>query len=51
MNLEQLERIAKQMVATGKGLLAADESDKTCQKRFDAVGVECTEATRREYRQ
>jgi fructose-bisphosphate aldolase class I len=47
----QLEEIAKRMVARGKGLLAADESNHSCQKRFDAVDVECTEATRREYRQ
>ncbi|HEU4985217.1 MAG TPA: class I fructose-bisphosphate aldolase, partial [Nitrososphaera sp.] len=39
------------MVAAGKGLLAADESANTCQKRFDAVGVPCTEETRREYRE
>ena len=50
MNKQLLEDTAKQMVATGKGLLAADESSKTCQKRFDAVGVECTEETRRQYR-
>lgn len=39
------------MVAPGKGLLAADESANTCQKRFDSVGVECTEETRREFRE
>lgn len=50
MNQEDLQNSAKAMVASGKGLLAADESDKTCQKRFDSVGVECTEETRREYR-
>ena len=50
MNQEDLQKTAKAMVASGKGLLAADESDKTCQKRFDSVGVECTEETRREYR-
>lgn len=50
MNQQDLEKIAKDMVASGKGLLAADESDKTCQKRFDSVGVECTEETRRQYR-
>lgn len=50
MNQEELQKTAKAMVAPGKGLLAADESDKTCQKRFDSVGVECTEETRREYR-
>jgi fructose-bisphosphate aldolase, class I len=51
MNLQDLEKAAKAMVAKGKGLLAADESDKTCQKRFDSVGVQCTEETRREYRE
>jgi fructose-bisphosphate aldolase class I len=50
MDEKNLEQTAKAMVAPGKGLLAADESDKTCQKRFDSVGVECTEETRREYR-
>src|SRR5882762_4176889 len=50
MNQQDLEQTAKAMVAPGKGLLAADESDKTCKKRFDSVGVECTEETRREYR-
>jgi len=51
MNKEELEQIAKKMVAPGKGLLAADESNPSCQKRFDAVGVECTEQTRRLYRE
>src|ERR1700691_6232998 len=50
MNQQDLEQTAKEMVSPGKGLLAADESDKTCQKRFDSVGVECTEESRREYR-
>lgn len=50
MSQEELEKIAKSLVARGKGILAADESDKSCQKRFDSVGVECTEDTRREYR-
>lgn len=39
------------MVAPGKGILAADESDATCKKRFDSVGVECTEENRRQYRE
>jgi len=51
MNTQLLEETAKAMVAPGKGLLAADESAATCQKRFDAVGVECTEETRRDYRE
>lgn len=51
MDQQALEDIAKKLVAHGKGLLAADESATTCAKRFDAVGVECTEETRRLYRQ
>ncbi len=39
------------MVAPGKGVLAIDESHATCKKRFEALGVECTEDTRREYRE
>lgn len=50
MNLEILKQTAKQMVAPGKGIIAADESSGTCRKRFDAVGVECTEESRRQYR-
>ena len=51
MNKTELEKIAKQMVAPGRGLIAADESSATCQKRFDAVGVPCTEENRRAYRE
>lgn len=51
MNEEKLEAIVKKLVAKGKGLLAADESNASCEKRFDAVGVECTAETRREYRE
>ena len=47
---EDLGQIAKSLVARGLGILAADESSNTCQKRFDSVGIECTEETRREYR-
>lgn len=50
MHEEELVKIAHQLVSGGKGLLAADESDTSCKKRFDSVGVECTEETRREYR-
>ncbi|MEK7571712.1 MAG: class I fructose-bisphosphate aldolase [Patescibacteria group bacterium] len=50
MNQDALAQIAKDLVSPGKGILAADESATTCQKRFDSVGVECTEETRREYR-
>ncbi len=38
------------MVARGRGILAADESSGTCEKRFKSVGVECTEESRRTYR-
>lgn len=48
---EQLKQSAKAMVAAGKGLLAADESNPTCAKRFKSVGVENTEENRRAYRQ
>jgi len=51
MDIELLKKTAKQMVAAGKGIIAADESSGTCQKRFDAVGVPCTEENRRAYRQ
>lgn len=50
MNTQLLEEIAKALVASGKGILAADESNASCEKRFDAVGVPCTEETRRAYR-
>lgn len=46
-----LVEIAQAMVAEGKGLLAIDESTGTCQKRFDAIGVPCTEENRRRYRE
>ncbi len=51
MDQAKLEETAKAIVARGKGLLAADESNASCEKRFDAVGVACTEESRREYRE
>ena len=45
-----LEEIARALVAPGKGILAADESDGTIKKRFDSIGIESTEDTRRAYR-
>src|SRR5215213_9886622 len=51
MNLGDLERVARAMVVEGKGILAADESSGTIKKRFDAIGVESTEASRRDYRE
>jgi fructose-bisphosphate aldolase class I len=46
-----LDEIAKALVAPGKGILAADESGGTIKKRFDAIGVESTPDTRRDYRE
>ncbi|HLH11725.1 MAG TPA: class I fructose-bisphosphate aldolase [Methylovirgula sp.] len=51
MNRDQLVRTAQAMVARGKGILAADESSSTIKKRFDAIGVESTPDTRRDYRE
>jgi fructose-bisphosphate aldolase class I len=51
MSIEQLAETALAMVAPGKGIIAIDESNATCKKRFDGVGIECTEETRRAYRE
>ncbi len=51
MNLAELNKIALAMVAPGKGILAADESSGTIKKRFDAIKVESTEQSRRDYRE
>ncbi|MDX3929119.1 MAG: fructose-bisphosphate aldolase class I [Shinella sp.] len=48
---ERLEDIAAAMVADGRGLLAADESTGTIKKRFDGIGLESTETSRRDYRE
>ena len=50
MDTALLSKTAAAMVAKGKGILAADESSGTCEKRFKSVGVECTEENRRTYR-
>src|SRR6476660_7032371 len=51
MNLADLNKVALAMVTPGKGILAADESSGTIKKRFDAIKVESTEETRRDYRE
>jgi fructose-bisphosphate aldolase class I len=51
MNLADLNKVALAMVTPGKGVLAADESSGTIKKRFDAISVESTEETRRDYRE
>ena len=50
MNKEQLRSTANTMVQKGKGILAADESNPTCGKRFESIGVELTERNRNIYR-
>ena len=47
----ELELTARALVAPGKGILAADESDGTIKKRFDSIDVESTEDNRRAYRE
>ena len=51
MSTMSLESVAAAMVAAGRGILAADESSGTIKKRFDKIGVESTEETRRAYRE
>src|SRR6476620_1442204 len=51
VDLAELNRVANALVAPGKGVLAADESAGTVKKRFDVIGVECTEDNRRDYRE
>ena len=48
---ERLQDIAQKMMSNGKGLLAADESTGTIKKRFDTIGLESTETSRRDYRE
>ncbi|MFZ0612448.1 MAG: class I fructose-bisphosphate aldolase [Desulfobacterales bacterium] len=50
MDRAKLESVARQLVADGKGILAADESQPTIKKRFDTIAVEPTEENRRAYR-
>jgi fructose-bisphosphate aldolase class I len=46
-----LEATARALVADGKGILAADESNKTMTKRIEAVGAESNPETRRRFRE
>ena len=46
-----LRQTAQALVAPAKGILAADESSGTIKRRFDSIGVESTEETRRDYRE
>ena len=51
MNLGELESVARSLVAPGKGILAADESAPTIEKRFKAIDLPSTEENRRAYRE
>lgn len=46
-----LDRVAKELVSPGRGILAADESFSTIGKRFESIGLESTEPNRRRYRE
>ncbi|MEM9151443.1 MAG: class I fructose-bisphosphate aldolase [Cyanobacteria bacterium P01_F01_bin.3] len=48
---DELKINAKSMVTSGKGILAMDESNGTCNKRFEALGIPTTENHRRDYRE
>src|SRR6266498_2301966 len=47
----EIQQTAETLVADGKGLLAADESFNSIQKRFKPLGIPSTEETRRQYRE
>lgn len=51
MNTNTMKTAARALVSPGKGILAADESTGTIEKRFKAVGVTSTEGNRRRYRE
>ena len=49
--VEELMKNAKILSSSGKGILASDESNGTCGKRFEALGIENTEKNRNDYRE
>jgi fructose-bisphosphate aldolase, class I len=51
MTTRELTHVARAIVAPGKGILAADESTGTIEKRFRSIEVESTEEHRRAYRE
>jgi fructose-bisphosphate aldolase, class I len=51
MKTENLESVAGKLVAPGKGILAADESSGTIEKRLKSINVPSTEENRRMYRE
>jgi|TARA_B100001996_G_scaffold262148_1_gene204319 fructose-bisphosphate aldolase class I len=50
MDTKLLEKTARDLVAAGKGILAADESNGTMSSRLEAVGISASAETRRAYR-
>lgn len=50
MDSRSLEGIVRTLVTSGKGILAADESNPTIEKRFKSIDVASTEESRRAYR-
>lgn len=51
MNSEELEKTVAELMAPAKGILAADESSGTIEKRFKSINVASTEENRRNYRE
>src|SRR5258706_430142 len=51
MDTQKLEATAGALMAPGKGILAADESSSTIEKRFKVIGVSSNEESRRSYRE
>jgi len=51
MKTQELIKTANSLVADNKGILAMDESNPTCNKRFVALGIPQTEEARRAYRE
>ncbi|KPJ98528.1 MAG: fructose-bisphosphate aldolase [Gemmatimonas sp. SG8_28] len=51
MDIKTLHATAESLVATGKGILAADESFGTIEKRFKKLGIASTEENRQAYRE
>ncbi len=51
MKTQEMETTARMLVAAGKGILAADESSPTIEKRFKSINVPSTEENRRDYRE
>ena len=51
MGTRSLAETARALVAPGKGILAADESPPTIEKRFQKIGLDSTEDNRRAYRE